>query len=135
LSAPIDLPAHNAPFSKGVPAGKLLLQRCGSCSYVPNYPRIACPNCFGPLGWFEASGTGTIRTYSVLQRTHSDEYAEHLPIVLVRVKLEEGGEMISTLVGADRLDAEIGATVQFAGSDGWSTLPQFRLAPGETNVG
>ena len=118
-----------------MPAGKLLRQRCASCGCVPSYPRVACPSCFEPLEWFEASGGGTIRTYSVLQRTHSDKYAEHLPIVLVRVELEEGGEMISTVVGADRLDAEIGAPVQFAGSEGWSTLPQFRLASNATKAG
>jgi uncharacterized OB-fold protein len=128
LSASTETAAHSAPFSKGVPAGRLLLQRCSRCGCVPNYPRIACPSCFETLEWFEATGGGTISTYSILQRTHSDRYAEHLPIVLVRVELEEGGELISTLVGADRLDAEIGAAVQFAGSEGWSTLPQFRLA-------
>jgi uncharacterized OB-fold protein len=123
-----EIAAHNAPFSGGVPAGKLLRQRCESCGCVPSYPRVACPRCFEPLLWFEASGRGTIRTFSVLQRTHSQKYEEHLPIVLVRVELEDGGELISTLVGDDRLEAGIGAAVQFAGSDGWSLLPQFRLA-------
>jgi hypothetical protein len=47
--------------------------------------------------------------------------------VLVRVELEDDGEMISTLVGDDRLDAQIGAAVVYAGSRGWSTLPQFAL--------
>jgi uncharacterized OB-fold protein len=129
LSASTELAVHSAPFAQGAPAGKLLRQSCAACGCVPSYPRVACPSCFEPLEWFEASGGGTIRTYSVLQRTHSDKYVEHLPIVLVRVELDEGGELISTLVGPGRLGAEIGAAVQFAGSEGWSTLPQFRLAP------
>lgn len=121
-----ELETHNAPFT-----GKLVRQRCASCGCIPSYPRIACPSCFEPLQWFEASGAATIRTYSVLQRTHSQKYEEHLPIVLVRVELEDGGELISTLVGDDRLEAEIGAAVQLAGAEGWSTLPQFRLVPSE----
>ena len=119
--------AHNAPLLDGVSDDKLLLQRCRACAHIPNYPRIACPACFEPLEWFEAAGEGTIRTYSILRRTHSEQYTDHLPIVLARIKLAEGAEMISTLVGADRLEAEIAAPVTFAGSQGWSNLPQFRL--------
>ena len=129
MSASTDTPtAHNAPLADGVTDGKLHLQRCVACGCVPNFPRIACPRCFEPLDWFEASGIGSIRTYSLLQRTHAPRYADHLPIVLARVGLEDGGEMISTLVGDDRLEVEIGARVTFAGREGWSALPQFRLA-------
>ena len=48
--------------------------------------------------------------------------------MLALIALDEGSEMISTIVGSERLDTEIGATVEFAGDGGWSTLPQFRLA-------
>jgi uncharacterized OB-fold protein len=130
LNAPTEFVLHSSPLSEGVAEGRLLRQRCASCGCVPSYPRIACPNCFEPLEWIEASGAGTIRTFSVLQRTHSHKYEQNLPIVLVRVALAEGGELISTLVGEDRLDAEIGAAVRFAVSEGWSTLPQFRLLLG-----
>lgn len=117
----------DAPLLDGVTAGTLRLQRCASCGHIPNYPRIACPRCFQPLEWFNASGTGTIQTHSILQRTHSHHYNEHLPIVLTRIKLQEGAEMISTLIGANRLDVKIGARAHFAGAHGWSTLPQFSL--------
>ena len=130
MSASTDTPAaHNAPLIEGVRDGKLRLQRCPACGCVPNFPRVACPSCFEPLDWFEAPDTGSVSTYSLLQRTHAPRYADHLPIVLARVELEGGGEMISTLVGDNRLEVEIGAPVTFAGRDGWSTLPQFRLTP------
>lgn len=84
--------------------------------------------CFAEPEWFEATGTGKVRTFSILRRTHSKQYVPHLPIVLALIALDEGSEMISTIVGSERLDTEIGATVEFAGDGGWSTLPQFRLA-------
>lgn len=135
MSASTELAVHSAALSEGVRAGKLFRQRCGSCGCIPSYPRVACPACFEPLEWFAASGGGTIRTFSILQRTHSQKYEEHLPIVLLRVELEDGSEMISTLVGEDRLEAEIGAAVRFVGSGGWSALPQFRLARNRTDAG
>jgi uncharacterized OB-fold protein len=128
LNASADTPPlHNGPFLDAVSEHTLRLQRCTACGCVPSYPRIACPRCFEPLGWFEPSGAGRIVSFSVLQRTHAEKYARHLPIVLVRVELEEDGEMISTLIGDDRLDVQIGASVVYAGSCGWSTLPQFTL--------
>jgi hypothetical protein len=41
------------------------------------------------------------------------------------IALEEGAETIATIVGDDRLTAEIGSPVRV--TRGWSTLPQFEL--------
>jgi len=43
--------------------------------------------------------------------------------------LEEGAQVVSTIVGEDRLDTAVGSAVVSAGG-GWSSLPQFRLGGG-----
>lgn len=124
----MPVPDHAARFQEGWAEGRLLLQRCVSCAHIPGLPRIACPRCFGPLAWFEAPGTGRIVSCAILRRTHNEQFERHLPIVLALVRLDAGAELISTLVGPDRLEAAIGRPVDVAREDRWSTLVQFRLA-------
>ena len=114
------------PLRAGAAEGRLLLQRCPVCGPVPSFPRIACPGCLRELEWFEASGRGSVESYTVVRRTHHAAYEPHVPIVLALIALEEGARTISAIVGDDRLDTAIGAPVHVA--RGWSTLPQFRLA-------
>ena len=119
--------SFDGPLREGATRGALMLQRCSACGFVPNFPRIACPACLGELDWFEASGRGCVETFTVVHRPHHHDYDSHVPIVLALIALEEGAETISTVVGADRLETEIGAAVRV--TRGWSTLPQFELAP------
>jgi len=120
--------SFDAPLREGAARGALMLQRCSACGFVPNFPRIACPACLGELDWFEASGRGRVETFTVVHRPHHHDYDGHVPIVLALIALEEGAELISTVVGADRLETGIGAAVRV--THGWSTLPQFELVPG-----
>lgn len=117
----------DGPLREGAARGKLMLQRCRACGFVPNFPRIACPACLQELDWFEASGRGRVEAFTVVQRPHHRDYYAHVPIVMALIALEEGAETISTIVGDDRLATAIGAAVRV--THGWSTLPQFELAP------
>lgn len=105
---------------------RLTLQRCTECGYVANFPRVGCPRCLGTLEDFEAAGTGEVTTFSIIHRW-VERFDEHLPIVLAVIRLEEGVEVMSSLVGDDRLDVEVGSRVAIA-DGGWSTKPQFELA-------
>jgi uncharacterized protein len=105
----------------------LRLQRCRACGRVPSFPRVACPSCFAPLEAFSASGRGRVRTYAVIRRTHHERFFAHLPIVMALVELEEGVELISTIVGESRLDTSIAAPVAVARHGRWSPLVQFSL--------
>lgn len=105
----------------------LRLQRCPACGHVPSFARVACPSCFGPLEPMSASGRGRVRTYAVIRRPHHERFRAHLPIVMALIELEEGVELISTIVGEDRLDTSIGARVAVARHGCWSPLVQFSL--------
>jgi hypothetical protein len=94
---------------------------------VPTYPRIACPSCFGELEWVLGSGRGTVVSFCVVRRPHHERFAGHLPVVLAVIELAEGAQVISSVVGDDRLEISIGADVSVATDGRWSPLPQFRL--------
>ena len=104
----------------------LELQRCSACGHVPAFERIACPHCFRELEWQPSSGAGKVESFTVIHRTHADRYAPHVPIVMALIALDDGPQVISTIVGDDRLETEIGARVEPT-DGGWSVLPQFRL--------
>lgn len=105
----------------------LILQRCTACGHVPSFPRVACPSCFGPLEAIPVSGRGRVRTYTVIRRPHHGRFAAHLPIVMALIELEDGVELISTIVGENRLDTVIDARVAVAREGRWSPLVQFAL--------
>lgn len=118
---------HNERYLDAAAAAKLLLQQCSACGAFPNFPRVCCPRCLGELQWVEASGSGEIVTFTVIHRPHDrHRFADHVPIVMALIALDEGTETIATLVGDDRLEAMIGDRVQLADNGSWSELPQFR---------
>ncbi len=104
----------------------LVLQRCAECDYVANFWRIGCPRCLGRLEDFDAAGTGVVTTFSIIHRW-VERFEPHLPIVLAIIELDEGVEIMSSLVGDDRLQIAVGSPVEIA-PEGWSEKPQFRLA-------
>jgi uncharacterized OB-fold protein len=104
-----------------------MIQRCGACGSTPGFPRIACPSCFGELEWLAATGSGAILSFTVIRRPHHERFQEQLPIVMATIELDEGVQLISTIVGHNRLEAYIGARVTVASEGRWSPLPQFRL--------
>ncbi|MGI9659730.1 MAG: Zn-ribbon domain-containing OB-fold protein [Gaiellaceae bacterium] len=104
----------------------LTLQRCSECDYVANFRRVGCPRCLGSLKDFDIAGTGEVTTFSIIHRW-VERFDDHLPIVLAVVRLEEGVEVMSSVVGDDRLEIKVGSSVTLA-PDGWSTKPQFALA-------
>ena len=71
--------------------------------------------------------SGRIRTYAVIRRPHHERFLAHLPIALALIELEEGVEVISTIVGENRLDTAIDARVAAARHRGWSPLVQSSL--------
>ncbi|MFC5973552.1 Zn-ribbon domain-containing OB-fold protein [Halomarina salina] len=90
--------------------GVLLLSRCPDCGLVVHYPRARCPDCFAETEWTEASGEGTVYTYSVAERMEGWPEAD-LPLVVAYVELVEGPRVMTNLVDCDPDDVEVGASV------------------------
>ncbi|QBD74749.1 Zn-ribbon domain-containing OB-fold protein [Ktedonosporobacter rubrisoli] len=133
MSAQIPQPMRDGdsqPYWEGLEQGKLLIQRCASCSHHVFYPRSLCPHCFSEqLSWVRASGKGTIYSYTVAHQAFGP-FAEQAPFVVAIVELEEGVRMLTRIVAAPRERIAIGAAVHvtFEAVAEDMTLPYFRLA-------
>ena len=90
-------PSTPRPSRSGTPRaeGKFLLRKCTACGEAHCYPRTLCPFCFSDkTEWVEASGKGTIYTYSVMRRAP-------VPYAIAYVTLAEGPTMMTNIVDCD----------------------------------
>jgi uncharacterized OB-fold protein len=110
---PVPVPTNfTKAFWEGTKQGKLLLQRCRACGTHQYYPRPVCMRCISrDLEWKEASGRGTIYSYTV---THlpPEGFEDRAPYVLVSVDLPEGVRVLGTLLGVAAADVRIGMPVR-----------------------
>jgi uncharacterized OB-fold protein len=112
-------------FWDGVAQGKLLLQRCASCSVLRQPPSPMCPSC-SSLDWDTQEASGRARVYSWIASRHPSE-PDASPRIVVLLDLEEGVRLVSNLVEIELEDVRHGLEVElvFVDLDG-VTLPQFR---------
>lgn len=107
------------PFWEAAAEGRLLLKACRACGRAHWYPKVVCPFCHSDdLEWREASGRGTIYTYSVMRRVE-------VPYVLAYVTLEEGPTLMTNIVDCDVDSVRIGQSVQVR----FRQAPQGRTVP------
>ena len=108
---------------------RLLIQQCGDCGAYQFYPRPICASCqSGNMKWVEAGGEGTLVSFSVIARPVSKAYADPDSSVLAIVKLSEGPQMMSNIVGCDPADLAIGDSVAVVFED-WTeeiSVPKFK---------
>ena len=119
------------PFWDGAREGKLLIQRCVTCSQPVFYPRIACPHCGADeLAWEQACGRGTVYSYTVVMNNAPSAFIPEVPYVVAVIRLEEGVQMLSNIVEYDalRLACDMPVEVVFRRLDDEFSLPVFRPA-------
>lgn len=127
--APRPTPTEQ-PFYDACAAGKLALQRCQHCGHVLFYPRTHCDACQSDqLAWEDASGAGTIASYTVVRRAVSADF--EAPYVIALIDLAEGPRMMSQIIDADPDALAVGLSVKvdFAAWSEDIALPVFRLHP------
>jgi len=123
LAAPV-ITAESKPFFDAARQRRFLLPVCTACSRAHWYPRAICPFCASDkLEWREASGKGTIYTFSVMRRVKE-------PYIIAHVTLAEGPTMLTNIVACDAADVRIGqaVTVVFQDTDNGPPVPMFRPA-------
>lgn len=121
----------NRAYLDGWRAGRLMLQRCRACGHVFHYPRPACPACFAAdLEWFEAKGSGTIVSFSLITRPNDPAFNGETPIVLCEITLAEKATMLARVLTADPSAVAAGARVALLRGDACKRypLPIFELA-------
>jgi hypothetical protein len=126
---PPQINVETKTFWDATAEGKLMLPRCNACDVVIWYPRLFCPECGSTdIGWLEASGKGTVYSYTINRRGQGD-YRD-LAYVVAYVELEEGPRVLTNIVDCDVEQVSVGQAVQvvFHPTSNGAALPRFRPA-------
>ena len=125
-----------APYWEAAREGRLVVQECRSCRRVWHPPLPRCPHCrAADPGWREASGDGTVYTYTVVRHPTHYAFAAQIPYVLAIVELAEGPRLVTAITGAAPDEVRVGQPVRavFREVADGVTLPYFEpVADGET---
>ncbi|MFF3611528.1 acetyl-CoA acetyltransferase [Streptomyces sp. NPDC002580] len=124
LPAPAD--AVTRPWWDATRAGRLTVQRCGTCAHAQHPPRVLCTGCGATQGLrlVPVTGDAVLDTFTVVHRATPGRRS---PYALGRVRLAEGPVLLAPLVGdpaALRCD-QLLLPVWFSLPDG-RRLPAFR---------
>jgi uncharacterized OB-fold protein len=121
--------AESAPYWNALREGRLTVQRCERCGHHQLYPRPWCRRCHGPVAWVDATGTGTVYSYTVIRQNFQKPFRDELPYIVALVDLDEGARLMTNVVDADPDAITVGARVRVRigpiGED--ASLPFFAL--------
>jgi uncharacterized OB-fold protein len=104
--------AISASFFEAASQGRLLFQQCAECGHRQFYPRGLCTSCGATPEWAEASGRGTIHTFTVVRQYGAEPYKSELPYVVAVIELDEGVRMMGNVTGIDPDEIRIGLSVE-----------------------
>jgi uncharacterized OB-fold protein len=112
------------PWFAATARGVLMLRHCDACGEVHFPPRPICPHCFSDrTGFREATGGGTIYSFSILRRVA-------VPYCIAYVTLDEGPTMLSNIVDCPLDRIAIGQRVRVVFADSVNGLKVPMFAPG-----
>jgi uncharacterized OB-fold protein len=89
---------------------------------------MACPHCGADdIEWVKSSGRGHIYSYTVVENNAPSAFAGDTPYVVAVIKLDEGVQMLSNIVGCnfDDLQCDMPVEVVFEELNQEFTLPKF----------
>jgi uncharacterized OB-fold protein len=123
LASPV-ITAEGKAFFDAARQGRFLIPVCTACDRPHWYPRAICPFCASDkVAWREASGKGTIYTFSIMRRVKE-------PYIIAHVTLAEGPTMLTNIVACDADDIRIGqeVAVVFQDTGNGASVPMFKPA-------
>ena len=132
MSFPRPLPAVtdvSRPFWQAAREHRLELQRCDDCNEWIFYPRQVCSECLSSaLSWHQVSGLGTVYTYTLLHVPPHPGLVDDLPMIVAVVKLNEGPQLTTNIVGCppEEVTIDMPVTVYFDDVDETTTLVKFK---------
>jgi uncharacterized OB-fold protein len=112
----------------------LLVQTCEECGHRQHYPRAVCLDCGADrLGWIEASGNGTVYSFTVSHLSPDPERFEP-PYVVALVDLTEGVRLVTRIVTSEPDSLQCGqeATLTWIPAGDGRHLPAFKPLEKET---
>ena len=89
------------PYWDAAREGRLVLQCCSGCGTLRHYPRLLCSVCYSAaVSWRDASGRGTVHSWTVAHHAFHPGFVADLPYTLVTVDLQEGVRALGRWRGA-----------------------------------
>jgi uncharacterized OB-fold protein len=121
----------NHDFYEATARGELRFQRCSDCGLWRHYPRPVCPECASTsYSWEQASGRGTIYTWTIVHGPTLPAFQDDLPYNVVDVLMDEGVHFQSQVLDCPPEDIHAGMPVEatFVPVSDDITLVKFRRA-------
>lgn len=123
------------PFWDAASEGRLVAARCSDCGHFRMPPTPFCPRCRSQtIDWVQLPGTGTIYSYTVVERAILPELADCIPYVPAVVEPDgaPGIRLITNIVESAVDDIVSGARVSvlFDAIEG-GAIPRFRIVKDE----
>jgi uncharacterized OB-fold protein len=118
-----------APYWDAAREHRLALPQCTACHQTHFYPRALCPHCGSDaLDWVPAKGTGSVFSFTVVQRAPSPAFEQQIPYVVAIVALDEGPHLMTNIIDASVDTVRIGdrVVVDFVDVDEQTALPVFK---------
>jgi uncharacterized OB-fold protein len=104
--------ALDREFFVAAARGELLYQRCPACGHRQFYPRLLCTACAGTPEWAQASGRGTVHTFTIIRQNGAKPFKDLLPYAVAMIELEEGVRMMGNVTGVPVEQVKIGLRVE-----------------------
>ena len=127
---PVPNPSQiSLPYWEGTRSGELRYQGCSDCGSANFGPGLVCRQCRSQsLAWEVSAGSGSLYSWTVVWRPQTPAF--EVPYAPAIVRLDEGYDMISAVVGCDpgELHENMRLAVEFHALTDEVTLPFFRPA-------
>jgi uncharacterized OB-fold protein len=92
--------ASTQPYWDHARAHRLSVQHCQACGYHQFPPGPVCAECLSEdLTWQVVSGRGTLVSWAEFHRAYWPSVADDLPYNVAVIRLDEGPQIVSNLVG------------------------------------
>jgi len=123
---------YGEPFWAAAVDGRLVIQHCPRCDRLQHFPRPWCTACLNDaMDYVEASGLGTVYSFTVVRRNPNPVFTARVPYVLALVDLDEGVRVMSNVVDCDPESVAVGQRVRvcFEVVDDAHAVPCFTPEP------
>lgn len=116
------------PFWEACEQGRFLLHQCAQCarSY---WPASRCVDHGDEaMQWVEASGRGSLHTYTIMHRAYQPTMKNKVPYVVGVVELEEGPLYHANIIGCEHDALSVGMALRCTmerHAETGLTIPQF----------
>jgi uncharacterized OB-fold protein len=120
---------ENRPFWEAAQRHELILHKCLDCAQYRYPPAPICPHCLSmKVEWSKVSGRGRVYTWTIFHQVYHPAFKAEAPYNVAVVKLDEGPQLISTVVDCNNEDLYLDMPVEVIFDEVTEevTLPRFR---------